>query len=162
MCRFRGEGSLMKKIVIFASVLLGLFVATAFAQGGAPKGSELLFKLEAEFAQDVAEHGHAAFASHFAGDGVELQNGGGITTHEEIANEPAWPEGTSLSWTPVKADMAASGDLGYTYGNFIFKSKDKDGKIVPRYGKYMSVWKRQKDGSWKVVVDMGNTSPEPK
>jgi ketosteroid isomerase-like protein len=58
--------------------------------------------------------------------------------------------------------MAASGDLGYTYGNYILKSKNKEGKVVASYGKYMSVWKKQKDGSWKVAVDMGNSSPEPK
>ena len=58
--------------------------------------------------------------------------------------------------------MSGSGDLGYTYGNYVFISKDKDGKIVASYGKYMSVWKKQKDGSWKVVVDMGNASPDPK
>ena len=57
--------------------------------------------------------------------------------------------------------MASSGDLGYTYGNFVFKSKNKDGPTV-HYGKYMSVWRKQKDGSWKVVVDMGNSSPAPK
>jgi ketosteroid isomerase-like protein len=110
----------------------------------------------------VAEQGHSAFVSYFAEDGVELDDGGGITSRDEIAKQPAWPEGTSLAWTPVSGDMAASGDLGYTYGNYIFKSKNKDGKIVSSYGKYMSVWKKQKDGSWKVAVDMGNSSPEPK
>jgi ketosteroid isomerase-like protein len=152
----------MKKITLLMPLLIISFAATALAQDASSKGKQLLFKLEVEFSQAVAEHGHAAFASHFAEDGVELQNGGGINTHEEIAKEPDWPEGTSLSWTPLKADMAGSGDLGYTYGHYIFKSRDKDGKIVPRYGKYMSVWKKQKDGSWKVVVDMGNTSPDPK
>jgi ketosteroid isomerase-like protein len=58
--------------------------------------------------------------------------------------------------------MAASGDLGYTYGNYQLKAKDKDGKVVTRYGKYASIWKKQKDGSWKVVLDMGNSSPAPK
>jgi ketosteroid isomerase-like protein len=152
----------MKRIPLLLPVLLICFTATVLAQDAASKGKDLLFKLEAEFAHAVAEHGHAAFASHFAEDGVELENGGGVNTHADIAREPAWPEGTSLSWSPIKADMAASGDLGYTYGNYVFKSKDKDGKIVARHGKYMTVWKKQKDSSWKVVVDMGNTSPDPK
>jgi ketosteroid isomerase-like protein len=55
--------------------------------------------------------------------------------------------------------MAASGDLGYTFGNYVLKAKDKDGKPVVEYGKYATVWKKQKDGSWKVVMDMGNSSP---
>lgn len=57
---------------------------------------------------------------------------------------------------------SASGDLGYTYGNFEFHSKDKDGKASIQYGQYTSIWKVQKDGSWKVVLNMGNASPAPK
>ena len=52
--------------------------------------------------------------------------------------------------------------LGYTYGNYIFKHKDKAGKLITDYGKYTSIWKKQRDGSWKVVLDMGNSSPAPK
>ncbi len=144
-------------------LVLAALAATACAQDKKPAtGPDLLFQLEADFAHAVAVHGQAAFASHFAEDGVELENGGGITTKEEMRNAHAWPEGTSLTWTPVKADMAASGDLGYTYGNYVFRSKDEEGKTVTGYGKYTSIWKKQKDGSWKVVVDMGNSSPEPK
>lgn len=150
----------MKKLAI--TLVMTLIVAPALFAADQKKGTDLLFQLEAEFAHAVAEHGHAAFVSYFAEDGVELDDGGGITSRAEIAKQPAWPEGTSLTWTPVRGDMAASNDLGYTYGTYIFQSKDKDGKIVASYGKYMSVWKKQKDGSWKVVVDMGNSSPEPK
>jgi ketosteroid isomerase-like protein len=153
----------MKFQAIVALLIATLLTAPANAAGKKPdKGADLLFKLEAEFAQAVARDGHAAFLTYIADDGVELENGGGITTKEEMRKEPAWPEGTSLAWTPVKADMARSGDLGYTYGNYIFKAKNRDGQIISHYGKYMSVWKKQKDGSWKVVVDMGNSSPEPK
>jgi ketosteroid isomerase-like protein len=148
----------MKKLAVVL-FLLSLFTANAWAQD--KPGSAVLLKLEADFAQAVAAHGHQAFVTYFAEDGVELEDGGGITSREAIGKQPPWPDGTSLTWTPVKADMAASGDLGYTYGNYVFKSKNKDGKIEISYGKYMSVWKKQKDGSWKVVVDMGNSSPAP-
>ena len=150
----------MRKFVVVL-FLLGLFAAGSLAQDKTPDGSALLLKLEADFARAVAEHGHQAFVTYFAEDGVELDDGGGITSREAIGKQPPWPEGTSLTWTPVKADMAGSGDLGYTYGNYVFKSKNKEGKIVANYGKYMSVWKKQKDGSWKVVVNMGNSSPAP-
>ena len=149
------------KLSIF--VLSAVLAIPAFAtQQKSAIGADLLFQLEAAFAQDAAQHGHDAFLTWFADDGVELDDGGGIVSKEEMRNQPPWPEGTSLSWTPVKADMAASGDLGYTYGNYVFKHKDKSGKMITDYGKYTSIWKRQKDGSWKVVVDMGNSSPAPK
>lgn len=151
----------MNRIASTLVLLIASLVTSAFAQRGS-KGSDLLIKLEAEFAKAVAEHGQAAFETYFADNGVELEDGGGITPRAEIAKKPAWPEGTSLNWTPVYAQMAASGDLGFTYGNYVFKSKNKDGKIISNYGKYMSVWAKQKNGSWKVVADMGNSSPEPK
>jgi len=144
------------------AILIGLLAATCAAQQKAAANADVLVKLEAQFAKAVAERGHAAFADYIADDGVELEDGGGISTRDDIRKQPAWPEGTSLSWIPVKADMSASGDLGYTYGNYVYKSKNKEGKTVANYGKYVSIWKKQKDGSWKVVVDMGNSSPEPK
>jgi ketosteroid isomerase-like protein len=148
----------------FSTALLLLLSFTAFSNAAkqkSAKGAELLFQLEANFAADVARHGHDAFLTYFAEDGVEVVDGGGINTREAMSKQPPWPEGTTLTWTPVKADMAASGDLGYTYGNYIYTAKNKEGKVVANYGKYASIWKKQKDGQWKVVVDMGNSSPDP-
>jgi ketosteroid isomerase-like protein len=151
----------MKRI---AFIFLCVFVSTAAlpAEESSSKGSALLIKLETDFVKDVAEHGHDAFVAHFADDGVEIENGGGFSSKADMLKEGPWPPDFSLSWTPAKAEMAASGDLGYTYGNYVLKSKDKDGKPVTQYGKYTSIWKKQKDGSWKVAVDMGNSSPAPK
>lgn len=61
-----------------------------------------------------------------------------------------------IDWKPVIAEAAASGDLGMTIGEAEFHTKDKEGKPVTRPGKYLTVWKKQKDGSWKVIADLGN------
>ena len=152
----------MKKITVTLLLLL-LFAATSVAtKQKSPKGADLLRQLEADFAADVAKHGHDAFITYFAEDGVELVDGGGINSKDDMRKQPPWPEGTTLTWTPVHAEMAASGDLGYTYGNYIYAAKNKEGKLVANYGKYTSIWRKQKDGQWKVVVDMGNSSPDPK
>jgi ketosteroid isomerase-like protein len=143
-------------------LLLLLFAIPTFAKKDkSVEASDLLFRLEAQFAADVAQHGHAAFLTHFADEGVEVVDGGGFDNIDAMRKQVPWPEGTTLTWTPVKADMAASGDLGYTYGTYVFTSKNKEGKLVASYGKYTSIWKKQKDGEWKVVVDMGNSNPEP-
>jgi hypothetical protein len=144
------------------ALLLLLFAAPAFAKKDkSVETADLLFRLEAQFAVDVAQHGHAAFLTHLADEGVEVVDGGGFDNLDAMRKQAPWPEGTTLTWTPIKADMAASGDLGYTYGTYVFTSKNKEGKLVASYGKYTSIWKKQKDGEWKVVVDMGNSSPEP-
>jgi len=159
--RRRGPGTLYMKQ--FCLALLVLFTATSFsANQKTAKGADLLIQLEANFAADVAKDGHAAFITHFAEDGVEVVDGGGFDTKDAMRKQAPWPEGTSLTWAPIKADMAASGDLGYTYGNFVLTSKNKDGRLVTSYGKYTSIWKKQPDGQWKVVVDVGNSSPDPK
>ena len=56
-----------------------------------------------------------------------------------------------LTWNPSGAGIAASEDMGYSYG--IYKLELKD--TVLR-GTYVSVWKKQKDGKWKFMLDTGN------
>lgn len=68
---------------------------------------------------------------------------------------------SELTWTPVGADLAQSGDLGYTWGTSEYRSAGPDGRPVVRRGKYLTVWKRQPDGSWKYVMDIGNASSPP-
>jgi ketosteroid isomerase-like protein len=126
---------------------------------------ETLKQFEADFMKAAAEKGSAGYMSYYADDAVEVPNGGPlIPGKENIAKGMGFldDKNNSLTWTPVGADISASGDLGYTYGTFEFHSKDKDGKPVVENGKYTSIWKKQKDGSWKVVLDMGNASPVPK
>jgi ketosteroid isomerase-like protein len=152
----------MKKIsLVFALILLVAATSVATKQKSL-QGADLLRQLEANFAADVAQHGHDAFLTYFAEDGIEVVDGGGFKTKDAMREEKPWPEGTTLTWTPIKAEMSTSGDLGYTYGNYVFTATNKDGKPVQNYGKYTSIWKKQKDGQWKVVVDMGNSSPDPK
>jgi ketosteroid isomerase-like protein len=129
----------------------------------APKdGAQKLIALEAEFMKATAEKGSAGYISYYAEDAVELPNGESILEGKETIRKTLGflDQGMTLTWTPVKADMAASSDLGYTYGNYEFRGKDKDGKAIIEHGKYMTVWKKQKDGSWKVALDMGNSTPE--
>jgi ketosteroid isomerase-like protein len=153
----------MKRVsAAFLLLLLAAVISPAKDQNKPLAGADLLRQLEADFAADVAKHGHDAFLTYFADDGVEVVDGGGFNTKGEMRKQPPWPDGTTLTWTPVKAEMAASGDLGYTYGNYTYTAKNKQGKLAANYGKYTSIWKKQKDGQWKVVVDMGNSGPDPK
>ncbi|MDE3182533.1 MAG: DUF4440 domain-containing protein [Bacteroidota bacterium] len=62
----------------------------------------------------------------------------------------------TISWKPVNAEIAQSGDIGYTWGNWKFSTKD-----TTYYGNYFTAWKKQKDGTWKVTLDGGNNTPKP-
>jgi ketosteroid isomerase-like protein len=63
--------------------------------------------------------------------------------------------GSDLSWEPLKAEIAGSGDLGYTFGRYTLR----EGKDITTHGVYVSIWKKQPDGSWKYVLDGGGTTP---
>ena len=120
-------------------------------------GKILLFDLEARFAQDVKTKGGAGFAAWFADDGVSLGNGAPPHIGKvAIAKSATWlPQEYQLTWTPTDGMMGPSGDMGYTWGHFEGKSKDKNGNPVTTSGRYMTVWRKQPDGAWKVVLDAG-------
>lgn len=125
-------------------------------------GKMLLFDLEARFAKDVAARGGAAFADWFAGDGVALGNGQApVVGNVAIGKSSKWsPEDYQLTWTPTDAVMGPSGDLGYTWGHFEGHSKDANGNPVATSGRYITIWRKQADGSWKVALDAGaNDAP---
>jgi ketosteroid isomerase-like protein len=66
-----------------------------------------------------------------------------------------------LSWVPVEAAVAGSGDLGYTWGTYEYHAPAKDGADRVGTGHYVTVWRRQPDGHWKFVLDTGNPGPSP-
>ena len=65
--------------------------------------------------------------------------------------------GFKLSWHATGAEAARSGDLGYSTGKYELSFTDASGKTVSDHGKYVTVWKKQADGSWKVVRDIFNS-----
>jgi len=167
--------------IVLAGVLAGLapvaFPAAALAQlpepGAQPDlpnpltdttvkpGKVILFELEARFAKDVATRGGAAFADWFAGDGVALGNGTApLIGRVAIARSATWsPKDYQLIWTPTDAMMGPSGDMGYTWGHYEGRSKDANGNPVSTSGRYITMWRKEPDGNWKVVLDAGSNEP---
>ena len=58
-----------------------------------------------------------------------------------------------MNWQPQQAVVAKAADMGYTYGVYALHPNSMDTVI---YGTYVSIWKKQEDGSWKFVLDSGN------
>ena len=100
------------------------------------------------------------FLSYFADDaffmpfGAPLARGEEIrTTWEHLVSNP----GFAVEWAATSADVAESGELGYTIGTFK-STAEQDGALMETVGKYVTVWSKQADGSWKVQVDSFNTN----
>jgi ketosteroid isomerase-like protein len=64
--------------------------------------------------------------------------------------------GFVLTWEPLYADVASSGELGYSYGIYTSTSSDSTGNPLIEKGTYMSVWKKDNAGQWRFVLDSGN------
>ncbi len=129
--------------------------------GGSPGDGEaaLLEMLSEEVAfgqRSVADGTRTAFLAYLADDSIvfEPNPADGKTVQMESQDS-----GT-LTWEPAYAEISADGTLGYTTGPWTFE--DGQGADVIRiHGHYVSIWKIQADGSWKVILDIGNTYPDP-
>jgi len=124
-------------------------------------GKALLFDLEAKFAKTTAEGGGKAFAAWFAEDGVSLANGQApVHGREAIAKQATWsPKDYQLTWTPTDGVMSPTGDMGYTWGHYEGTSWYADGNSKVTTGRYLTIWRKEPDGSWKVVLDASNDEP---
>jgi len=102
-------------------------------------------------------------ADFVADEGIELsQNEMPIVGKQAVADYViSHPDSAmKLQWTALKVEVAASGDLGYTYGSYSNIFKTTAGKDTITYGAYITVWKKQPDGSWKFLADGGVTTPQ--
>jgi len=63
----------------------------------------------------------------------------------------------TMTWEPNGGSIAKSGELGYTYGVYSLKPRNKDTVF---YGTYVTIWKRQTDGNWKFALETGNEGIE--
>ncbi len=117
-----------------------------------------LIEAERAFARTAAELGiRDAFVAFLAEDAI-LFRPRAVNGQAWLRDQPSTPG--LLSWEPVVADVSAAGDLGLTFGPWTFRPGP--GEDVVARGHYFSVWQRQPDGAWKVVIDHGTAeAPAP-
>ena len=102
-----------------------------------------------------------AFLAFIADDGL-LFRPGAVNGKKWMLEHPGPPPGDKkplLAWQPAYAGMAASGDMGFTTGPWEAKADINDEK-PQGYGHFVTVWKKQADGTWKFVVDLGISHPQ--
>jgi ketosteroid isomerase-like protein len=95
---------------------------------------EMLMALDEKFDLETSTGGAETWASYFAEEGVlVVGQGKDIVGRENIKNamKPALDnEGNSLRWAPISGDISEDGTLGYTFGAYVRKNKNKDGQII--------------------------------
>ena len=130
------------------------------------KKKKELMEIDREFSRMSVEKGMLeAFYQYMAEDATTFPRFGhpikGRETYQKTYKKELAGQKIRLEWEPYFAEIAESGDLGYTLGKYKVVSIDEEGAEQLRFGYYVTIWKMQEDGSWKFVFDTGNESPPP-
>jgi ketosteroid isomerase-like protein len=143
---------------------LALLLLTASC-GSTPKDTRAadettIRNLDEQWAKSVAAKDVDATVGYYSDDASLLAPNEPIAS-DKPAIRAQWSAllgaDTSLTWQATKVDVARSSDLGYIVGAYQLSAKDAQGPPTPDRGKFVEVWKKQADASWKVVADIFNS-----
>jgi ketosteroid isomerase-like protein len=149
------------RILLTGILVIGAVAALRAQAGELPHALSQMVETERAFAARALVVGwKASFLEYFANEAVGFAEGQAGFAKDQIAANPDPPPDHQLLWEPRYGDAAASGDLGYLTGpsRSILPSRNKG---QPRHSVYSSIWKRQRDGTFKVVLDVGVNTPGP-
>jgi ketosteroid isomerase-like protein len=151
----RGRARRQGLLTMVAAVLL---IVTAAAQNNALNE---MVRTERRFAARALVVGwKQAFLEYFA-DGAPGFDGEQVAPAKELFRKrPDPPKDLRLMWAPRYGDISSSGDLGYLTGP-VRRINPAVNHGEPQHSIYASVWKRQTDGSFRVVMDVGVPTPAP-
>ena len=146
----------MKTRTLVAILTLGL----AAAATGLAADEQTIRDLDAQWSAAAGAKDLDKTVSYYSDDAIVMPpNASAATTKESIRS--AWKEmqapGTAISWKASKVEVASAGDLAYVSGTYEYTMNDASGKPVKDHGKYIEIFKKQADGTWKVVADIWNS-----
>jgi ketosteroid isomerase-like protein len=141
----------MKKI----SLIIVIFILFSCQNIDIEKEKLSLIEADKNFSTLSEKEGmQKAFLRYIDDDGVLLRDNSmpiiGIEKLSELYNNKS-DTGFILTWEPLFADISSSLEIGYTYGIWTYKADS----IIEK-GTYVTIWKKNDDGTWKFVLDTGN------
>lgn len=122
---------------------------------------KLIRDLDAQWAKAAAAKDVEQTVGYYSADAIVLPpNATGAATKEDVRN--IWKEmfaspALTITWKPVRVQMAKSNDMGWVSGTYELTMNDASGKPINDRGKYLEVWEKQSDGDWKCRADMWNS-----
>jgi ketosteroid isomerase-like protein len=153
----------MKTLLTLLLISCFLSGVTAAQDKKQPDALKSMVDTERAFARMSQEKGtREAFAAFIADDGI-LFRPTPVIGKKWMQENPPPPSKTRplLAWQPILAFVSSAGDLGYTTGPWQYKQDIKAAQ-PSAFGNFMTVWKKQADGSWKFALDVGISNPDPK
>jgi ketosteroid isomerase-like protein len=151
-------------LALLALLLVGVWTR---GHGAAPAtNKEALMAADRAFDAATADRKLAGFSSFLAENASTLRADEPVVRGKQAMVEDWKPlledQSLSLRWHPISAEISKSGDLGYTIGVSAATRTDKAGSRLVGSGKYLTLWRMQKDGSWKVEFDTGVQDKMPR
>lgn len=148
----------MRRCVLLAAVMASLSAACGPSVDVEQERNNLLAR-DREWSQTIKDT--EKFLSYFAPDASTYPQGMPVATgtaaiRDAFTTMTSMP-GFALAWTPTKAEVSATGDLGYTAGTYDMTLAGASEK-----GKYVTVWKKESGGDWKATADIFNADAAPK
>jgi uncharacterized protein (TIGR02246 family) len=150
----------MKTKTLLITFTLGV-AAMAVCWAADTKIEQELRDLDAKWSAAAGAKDIDKTVSYYSEDVVVMPpNAPSATTRETIRS--AWKEmlttpGAAISWKATKVEVAKSGDLACVSGTYEETTTDASGKPVKDHGKYVEVWEKQADGTWKCGADIWNS-----
>ena len=150
---------ILKLVTAIAATLAGLGCSTATPDPAA------LLKADRAFAQATAERRLEGFASFLEEDVTTIRPNSPVLKGKNALVE-RWAgllqdPTMSISWKPLRVVISASGDLGFTVGSYEVTKESGQVKKAAGSGKYVTIWRKQPDGTWKVTFDSGVQDAPP-
>jgi len=140
-------------LFVFIIILFLMISCTKYTKNTSPG---ILLQSDRDFStMSVKEGMHKAFLFYIADSGVLLRdNSYPLKSRQSLVSLFENNTDTSfiLTWEPVYEKLSVYGDIGYTFGIFTRRIKES-GEVMK--GTYVTIWEKQKDGSWKFVLDTG-------
>jgi ketosteroid isomerase-like protein len=154
----------MKILICLASLFALLTLVFAQEKRTAPTSAlQAMVDTERAFSKRSTDEGvRPAFLAFIADDGI-LFRPNAVNGKQWFGEHPAPPPSDTrplLTWYPSVADISLAGDMGYTTGPWERRNDIHDADAVA-WGNFLTVWKRQPDNSFKFVIDLGISNPQP-
>lgn len=126
-----------------------------------PAPLQAMIDTERAFAETASRKGiRDSFLEYFAPDSVAFIPSP-VPARDRLLRQPPRPASEyELRWEPRAGDAASSGDLGWLTGPSTFIDHTA-ADAAPQHGNYLSIWRRQPDGAWRVYIDVGAPQPSP-
>lgn len=149
--------------LFLCSVVLCVLALPLLAQSDPAAVKAALLKADSDFNASTQEHRLDGWMQYFDEDSVS-QQAKPVVGKEAIraALKEQWDDPNfRLTWSPDEAYPMPNGKMGYTRGHWTLTSKDEKGNPFKLTGQYLTVWKKNKQGEWKVIWDGGAADPPP-